>query len=124
MKNIRACVVLMVILFATTNSNRLHAQSFFKQMLGNLKQNAQNRANDKATQTSNKAMDKIDSVLQMKAKKKTNSNNAGAGVLQGDSSSTNRVLSAFAQAAAQNPNDSSSADVTMKALGILGGHGG
>lgn len=121
MKKIRAWVVLMMILFASSYGNQLHAQSFLKTVLGNLKQNAQNRANDKATQTSNKAMDKIDSALQIKAKKKTAT--ANTGTMQGDSSATNRVLGAFSQAAAQNPNDTSSADVTMKALGILGGHG-
>jgi hypothetical protein len=122
MKKLHACVVLLMILLATTYTNRLHAQSFLKNLVNNLKQNAQNRANDKATQTSNKAMDKIDSAMQIKSKKKSSSTNAGT--VHGDSSATNRVLGAFAQAAQQNPNDSSSADVTMKALGILSGHGG
>lgn len=126
MKKIHACVALLMILFATMYTSRLHAQSFLKTMVNNLKQNAQNRANDKATQTSNKAMDKIDSALQIKSKKKTNSTNTATtpGAVQGDSSATNRVLGAFTQAAAQNPNDTSSADLTMKALGLLAGHGG
>jgi hypothetical protein len=38
-----------------------------------------------------------------------------------DTSATNTVLGAFAKAAAANPNDTSSADLTMKALGILAG---
>jgi hypothetical protein len=40
---------------------------------------------------------------------------------QSDRDAVNNVLGAFAKAAAANPNDSSSADLTMKALGMLVG---
>jgi hypothetical protein len=43
---------------------------------------------------------------------------------QPDTASANRVLNAFAKAARDNPNDTSSADLTMKALGNLTGGGG
>jgi len=43
---------------------------------------------------------------------------------QRDTASTNKVLGAFAKAARDNPNDTSSADIAMKALGNLTGGGG
>jgi hypothetical protein len=98
--------------------NPLQAQ-FFKQLLNDVKQTAQGRADSKANQTTNKALDKVDHATETKAK--TNSPNTTA---PADTAATNSVLGAFAKAAQQNPNDTSSADLTMKALGLLAGGGG
>ena len=80
----------------------LNAQ-IFKKLINSVTQSAQKKANNK-----------VDSSVQTKL----NSSSSG------DTASTNRVLSAFAKAAADNPNDTSSADLTMKALGNLVGGGG
>ena len=80
----------------------LNAQ-IFKKLINSVTQSAQKKANNK-----------VDSSVQTKL----NSSSSG------DTASTNRVLSAFAKAAADNPNDTSAADLTMKALGNLVGGGG
>jgi hypothetical protein len=102
-----------------------HADAqFFKDILNTVKNTAQNRANNKASQTTNQTLDKVDNST------KTGSG-SGSGSASGaphsgatDSSATYGVLGAFAKAAAANPNDTSSADLTMKALSILAGNGG
>jgi hypothetical protein len=81
-------------------SKPVNAQ-IFKKLINSVKQNAQNKAGNKA-----------DSTLV---------NNGSSGY---DSSATNKVLGSFAKAAQQNPNDTSAADLTMKGLGILTGQGG
>jgi Domain of unknown function (DUF4412) len=98
-------------------SSPLQAQ-FFKNILNSVQNTAQSRANNKASQTTNQALDKVDSSTQIKSGK-----NSPSGA-PADSSATRGVLGAFAKAAAENPNDTSSADVAMKALGILAGNGG
>jgi hypothetical protein len=99
---------------------------FFKKMVENVKQTVQNRANGKANGATNKVLDKADSATRIGGGSSGGSsggsaNGSGLGI---DTSSTNRVLGAFARAAQQNPNDTSAADLTMKALGILVGGGG
>ncbi len=108
MKKIKIVFGLMV-LFFTAKSNDLHAQ-FFKQIINTVKNTSQNKANDKASQATDKAIDKV------------TTQKSGSNV--GDTAATKSVLGAFAKAAADNPNDTSAADVTMKALGLLTGGGG
>lgn len=103
--------ILLTILFFGIQTG-VNAQ-FFKDILNSVKQTAQGRANSKADQTTNKALDKVDSGTQLKG---THSNN---GLNNIDTSSTSRLMNSFARAAAANPNDTSSADLTMKALGIF-----
>jgi Domain of unknown function (DUF4412) len=91
---------------------------FLKQILNSVSGTAQNRANEKANQTTNKALDKVDSATRISPSTQT-SNKTPV-----DTSSTNSVLGAFAKAAAANPNDTSAADLTMKALAMLAGGGG
>ncbi|MBS1599044.1 MAG: DUF4412 domain-containing protein [Bacteroidetes bacterium] len=89
---------------------------FLKNILNTVQQTAQNRANSKASQTTNKVLDKVDSSTQIKSK---SGNSSATSTTPRDTASTNRVLGAFAKAAQQNPNDTSAADLTMKALGIM-----
>jgi hypothetical protein len=93
-----SAALLMAIFF----SNSLHAQ-LFKKLINSVTQSTQKKANNK-----------VDSSVQTKL----SSSSAG------DTASTNRVLGAFAKAAADNPNDTSSADLTAKALSNLMGGGG
>jgi hypothetical protein len=104
---------------------------FFKKILDNVKQTAQSRANSKASQTTDKAIDKV--LDPGSNKKGTATGTAGtAGTAAGggmadagaDTSSIRKVLGAFAGAAADNPNDTSASDLTMKALARLTGGGG
>lgn len=96
-----------------------HAEAqFFKDIVNTVKSTAQSRANDKASKTTNQALDKVDNSTQ------PGSHPASPNSTPADSSATHSVLGAFAKAAAENPNDTSSADLTMKALGILAGNGG
>ncbi len=67
----------------------------------------------------NQVFDKVDNATKTKSATTSTSTQD-----EGDTASTKKVLGAFAKAAQQNPNDTSSADVTMKALGILAGGGG
>jgi len=103
MKKVHAAAFVLV--FLVLIADQLHAQ-FFKKIVNSVKQATQNKANAKA-----------DSVAQAKA-------NAAGTSSVGDTASTNRVLGAFAKAASDNPNDTSAADLTMKALGNLMGGGG
>ncbi len=102
-----------VVLSLLFDSSAAGAQ-LLKRIINDVKQTAQNRADSKTTETTNKAIDKIGSS---KSSKPGSSSS-------GDSSSVNKVLGAFAKAAQDNPNDTSSADLTMKALGNLVGGGG
>jgi hypothetical protein len=88
----------ILLLLAATGPVPTQAQ-FFKQLLNNVKQTVQNRANGKADQATNKSLDKVDT-------------------------SSNSLLGAFSKASAANPKDTSAADLTMKALGIFTGGGG
>jgi hypothetical protein len=88
----------ILLLLAVARPVGVQAQ-FLKQLLNNVKQTAQNRANGKADQATNKSLDKVDTT-------------------------SNSLLGAFAKAGAANPNDTSAADLTMKALGIFTGGGG
>jgi uncharacterized membrane-anchored protein YitT (DUF2179 family) len=117
MKKLSICKAILPFLIALLLSTSLHAQ-FLKKIMNSVKQTTQNRANDKADQVTNKALDKIDSGMQSKSAKE---NTSGS---QGDIGATNGVLGAFAKAVQQNPNDTSAADVTIKALGLLTGGGG
>lgn len=93
-----------------------HAQ-FLKNILNSAKQTAQNRANDKAANATNKALDKLDT------KNKNNNNGANTPNSAGKSDQ-DRVLGGFAKAAQDNPGDTSMSDLLSKGLGnIMGGNG-
>jgi hypothetical protein len=115
-KFLTRCLFLSLCIILTTAT--LSTAQFLKQILNSVNGTAQNRANEKANQTTNKALDKVDSATRISANPQT-SNKAPV-----DTASTNSVLGAFAKAAAANPNDTSSADLTMKALALLAGGGG
>ncbi|HEY1870794.1 MAG TPA: DUF4412 domain-containing protein [Chitinophagaceae bacterium] len=103
----------ILLAFIFSGHSALQAQ-FLKDLLNSVKSTAENRVNSKASQTTNKSLDKVDSGLSLN--KNTAANNSST-----DLESTNTVLGAFANAAAANPNDTSSADLTMKALGMMAG---
>jgi hypothetical protein len=105
-----------ILLCLLMSANSLHAQ-FLKKIIDDVKQTAQNRADDKANDATNKAIDKIGSGTQKKSNNNSNSSNI-------DTAAVGGVLGAFAKAAQDNPNDTSAADLTMKALGNLVGGGG
>lgn len=102
----------LCLLMSLAQSGPLQAQ-FFKDILNTVKQTAQGRANSKASQTTNKALDKVDSSSSGKGGKKVSGTNGSSGQQPPDTAATNSVLGAFAKAAAQNPNDTSGADLTM-----------
>lgn len=81
---------------------------FLKKILDNVKQTAQNRADSKASQTTDKAIDK---VLQ-----------PGGNTTRSTTGTTGTTGAGTTTATA--PNDTSSAALTMKALGMLMGGGG
>ena len=118
MKKINITLV-VAMLFIFLHPNDVRAQ-LLKKIMNTVKNTADNRINDKAAQSTNQVFDKVDGAT----KTKSTSNTTTSAGTQGDTASTNRVLGAFASAAQQNPNDTSAADVTMKALGILAGGGG
>jgi Domain of unknown function (DUF4412) len=89
---------LLLSMFAVLPPVTAHAQ-FLKNLVNNVKQTVQNRANGKADQATNKSLDKVDT-------------------------SSNSLLGSFAKASSSNPKDTSAADLTMKALGIFAGGGG
>lgn len=125
--------------FLILSCSKLQAQ-FLKGLVNTVKQTAESRANSKASQTTNSALDKVDNSTNPNSKSST-SNNTGSSTTvasntaisttasstpassttASDDEATKSVLGAFAKAAADNPNDTSSADLTMKALGIMTG---
>lgn len=108
MKKLRTCTaILLATLFYSAS---LPAQ-FLQNILNSAKQIAQERAN-------NKSLNKVDNSTQI------NANNTSPASVIGDTTPLSKVFSAFAKAAKDNPNDTSSADLTMKALGNLMGGGG
>ena len=90
-----------LVLFAFCAS--LHAQSL-KQLFDTVTQNDQSHTGNKTVQA--------------------NSNTANLASTPADTVIPYKVLQAFADAARQNPNDTSAGDMTMKALGLLAGGGG
>ncbi len=102
MKKIPVCSILLIGLSAIFYSTPLKAQ-FLKKIMNSVKQTSQGRANTKTDPAA------------------SGGNSSGIPI---DTTGSGRVLGAFAKAAAQNPNDTSTADVTMKALGLLVGGGG
>ncbi|MDQ2864365.1 MAG: hypothetical protein M3R50_12095, partial [Bacteroidota bacterium] len=84
-------------------SDSLHAQ-FLKTIINNVKQTTQNRANEKANDATNRAIDNIGS-----GKKKSASNSSDV-----DTAAIGGVLGAFAKAAQDNPNDTSMSDLLGK----------
>jgi Domain of unknown function (DUF4412) len=76
MKKLFLRAALLVMTFAFVNVNSLHAQ-FFKQVLNTVKQTAQGRANNKADQTTNKAIDKVDGSSTTKSSTPTDTSAAG-----------------------------------------------
>ncbi|MEO8111559.1 MAG: DUF4412 domain-containing protein [Ginsengibacter sp.] len=111
MKKLMVFLITLTSMFCAA-SDSVQAQ-FLKKIMNTVKGTTENRANDKAAQSTSKAIDQAEQPSQ-------NSSSEG----YGDTASTNKVLSAFAKAAAQNLNDTSAADITMKALGNLTGGGG
>ena len=95
MKKTPCFPTLMLCLTAIVCPGLAHAQ-FFKNVLNSVKQTVQSKSNDKASTVTGQAFDKATTV---------------------PSSKTGGT-------AAANPNDTSSADLTMKALGILTGREG
>ena len=91
---------------------------FMRDVLNAVKGTAQNRANNTATQGTNKAIDQVDPATQSKSHPV---NSGGSTSSPNDTTAIHGVLGAFAKAAAANPNDTSAADLTMKALGIMAG---
>lgn len=118
MKKLPVYITIFSCFFFSLYSSSLHAQ-LLKRILNTVKSTAENRANDKAAQSTNEVLDKADNATKTKSATTSTSTRE-----QGDTSSTNKVFGAFAKAAQQNPNDTSSADLTMKALGILASGGG
>ena len=109
MKKILLCsAVLMAVSFYP---HTLHAQ-FLKNMVGSINQTIQN----KKDYTNSKAAHNNDSAAQLTL--------ANTIMQAADTTPLNKVLDAFTKAAKDNPNDTSSADLTMKALGNLIGGGG
>ncbi len=102
MKNSSIKFVLITGLALLTCSAPLHAQSL-KQLFDAVANNDQGRPNNKA---------------------QVNPKTASAASAPGDTVMPNKILQAFADAARQNPNDTSAGDMTMKALGLLVGGGG
>ncbi|MEO8861736.1 MAG: DUF4412 domain-containing protein [Ginsengibacter sp.] len=96
------------------SANSLHAQ-FLKKILANVKQTTQNRANSKADNTTNAAIDGVTSGGQ----KNTTNNSSNT-----DTAAMGGVLGAFAKAARDNPNDTSMSDLFSKSMGNLTGRGG
>ncbi|MEP6684193.1 MAG: DUF4412 domain-containing protein [Parafilimonas sp.] len=111
LNKVHSIVILLCLLMS---ANSLHAQ-FLKKIINDVKQTAQNRADDKANDATNKTIDKIGSST----KKKSSDNSSNI-----DTAAFGGVLGAFAKAAQDNPNDTSGADLAMKALGNLTGGGG
>jgi Domain of unknown function (DUF4412) len=123
MKKIIARFILLLASTLFIHAGTVKAQ-FFKGILNSVKETAEGRANSKASQTTNKTLDKVDSSTRISTNHTSPGGSGGSGGSNQeprDSSATNSVLGAFAKAAAANPNDTSSADLTMKALGILAG---
>ncbi len=93
------------------SANSTHAQ-FLKRIINQVKQTTQNRADQKADDATNKA---IDGITQPKSK--NNSSDT-------DTAAVGGVLGAFAKAARDNPNDTSMSDLFGKSMGNLTGGGG
>lgn len=117
MKNTRQfCIsLLMVFLFAISSKGQ---SGFMRDVLNAVKNTAQNPANNTASQTTNKAIDQVDPATQSKSH---SGSSGGSTASPSDTTALHGVLGAFAIAAAANPNDTSAADLTMKALSMMAG---
>ena len=119
MKKLPVCIAIFIGIFASLYSPSIHAQ-FLKKIMNTVKQTAQDKANNKAQQTTNNVLDKAGNSLFGQP----NNNNNNTTMMHGDTSSINRVLGGFAKAAQDNPNDTSMSDLLAKSLGnIMGGNG-
>ena len=117
MKNKRKYSISIILLFLSAMS--AYGQSgFMKDVLNAVRGTAQGRANNAATQTTNKAIDQVDPATQSKSHKQSS---GSATASPSDTAALHGVLGAFAKAAEANPNDTSAADLTMKALGLMAG---
>src|SRR5665213_3421905 len=108
---VQSIIILFLFLMA---SDSLHAQ-FLKKILNQVKQTTQNRANGKADDATNAAIDGVTSGNQKNST--NNSSNTDTAALGG-------VLGAFAKTARDNPNDTSMSDLLGKSLGNIAGGGG
>jgi hypothetical protein len=112
---------------AASRPGTVRGQSFLKSLADNVKQTLQSRANGKTNATTNKLLDKVDSSTKIGGATKggtggTATGGMGTGGI--DTSGMGRVLGAFAKTAAENPNDTSRADLLSKSLGrLVGGDG-
>jgi hypothetical protein len=127
MKKTLIPAVLLTLVSACLSTNPLHAQ-FFKNLLNTVKQTATNRANDKTTQTTNKALDKVDSTMGSLGKTTGSTPGANsASALGATSASTPGATSGTGSTAGSgaSPNTAgASPDQTMRALGLMTGGGG
>ena len=115
MKFKKVTVQSIIILFLfLISANSLHAQ-FLKKILNQVKQTTQNRANGKADDATNAAIDGVTSGN----KKNTTNNSSDA-----DTAALGGVIGAFAKTARDNPNDTSMSDLFGKSMGNLTGGGG
>ena len=115
MKHIPSHAIFLFLFFIFALSAKGQQSGFLRDVLNAVKGTAQNRANNTATQGTNKAIDQIDPTTQSK------SHSGNTNSSPGDTAAMHGVLGAFARAAAENPNDTSGADLTMKALSIMAG---
>ncbi len=109
--------VLLPILLVSAFPGIAHAQ-FFKQLLNSVKNTAQNRANDKASQTTNQGLDKVDGATQIK------STSGSSGTSTAGSAGATSPGVSTGSSSRSSAGDTSAANATMKALGLWTAGGG
>lgn len=116
MKKLQYFIGIFLTLLISLYGENTHAQ-FLKRILNDVKNTAQNRADQKANDATNKTLDKVDNATKGK-------NNGATTPNSGGQSDQDRVFGGFAKAAQDNPNDTSMGDLVAKSLGnIMGGNG-
>jgi hypothetical protein len=98
MRKTSSFLAAFLLLLAFGRPGTVQAQ-FFKNLVNTVKNTAQGRANSKADQTTNKSLDKVDTT-------------------------GNSLFGGGSKSGSTNPNDTSAANMTMKALGLFAGGGG
>ncbi|HEY4967940.1 MAG TPA: DUF4412 domain-containing protein [Puia sp.] len=119
MKNNSSHAITLFIFFLFTISAKGQS-GFMKDVLNAIQSTAQDRTNNAARQSTNKMFDQVDPSTQSKSHTAT-TNTSPSNASPSDTAALYGVLGAFARAAAANPNDTSAADLTMKALGLMAG---
>ena len=120
MKNNSSHVVSLLLFFLSAISAKGQS-GFMRDVLNAVKGTAQNRANNSASQATNKAIDQVDPATQSKSHSGNSNTSPSSNASPSDTAALHGVLGAFAKAAAANPNDTSAADLTMKALSFMAG---